>query len=57
MIADYETVLRAIARMYNRRHPDDPIRTICVWHCTIPLQEYHNPSSIQRRLFWQLQVQ
>jgi hypothetical protein len=57
MIADYETILRAVARMYNRRNPDDPIRTIYVWHCTIPLHAYRNSSSIQRRLFWQLEVQ
>jgi hypothetical protein len=57
MIADYETILRAVARMYNRRHPDDPIRTIYVWHCTIPLHAYRTPASIQRRLLWQLQVQ
>jgi hypothetical protein len=57
MIADYETILRAVAHMYNRRNPDDPIRTIYVWHCTIPLHAYRNSSSIQRRLLWQLQVQ
>lgn len=57
MIADYETALQAVARMYNRRYPDDPIRTLHVWHYTIPLNEYHGPSSIQRRLFWQLKIQ
>ena len=56
MIAHYETMLRAVARMYDRHNPDDPIQTIHVWHCTIPLHGYRGPSSIQRRLFWQLQV-
>ena len=57
LIADYETVLRAISHMYNRRSPDDPIRTIYVWHCTIPLHAFRTSLSIQRRLLWQLQVQ
>lgn len=57
MIADYETALQTVAHMYNRRHPDDPIQAIRVWHCTVPLHAYHGPSSVQRRLFWQLQVQ
>jgi hypothetical protein len=57
MIAEYEMALQAIAWMYNHRHADDPIRTIRVWHCTIPLHEYRDASSVQRRLFWQLQVQ
>lgn len=57
MIAAYETALQAIARLYNHRHDDDPIRTIRVWHCTIPLHEYRDASSVQHRLFWQLQVQ
>jgi len=57
MIADYETVLQTVAQMYNRRRPDDPIQTIRVWHCTVPLHAYRGPSSVQRRLFWQLQVQ
>jgi len=57
MIADYETMLRAVARMYNRRNPDDPIQSIYVWHCTIPLHAYHTPASIHRRLLWELQVQ
>ena len=57
MIDDYQMALQSIARMYNRRHLDDPIRTIHVWHCTIPLHVYRGPSSIQRRLFWHLPVQ
>jgi hypothetical protein len=57
MIADYEVALQAIARMYNRRNAEDPIQTIRVWHCTIPLHRYRDPSSIQRTLFRQLQVQ
>jgi hypothetical protein len=56
LVTDYETVLQTVAHLYNHRHPDDPIRTVRVWHCTVPLRAYHGPSSIQRRLFWQLQV-
>lgn len=57
MIAEYESILRAVARMYDRRNPDDPIQTILVWHCTVPLHAYRTPASIQRRLLWQLQAQ
>ena len=57
IIADYEVALRALARMYNRRHAEDPIQIICVWHCTIPLHQYRGPSSIERQLFRQVQVQ
>jgi hypothetical protein len=57
LIVSYKTALQSIARMYNRRHLDDPIRTISVWHCTVSLHAYHGPASIQRRLFWQFQVQ
>jgi hypothetical protein len=57
MIADYEGTLQALARTYNRRHAEDPITTIHVWQCTIPLQQYRDPTSIQRHLFLQLQVQ
>jgi hypothetical protein len=57
LLANYETVLQTVAHMYNQRHADDPIRTVRVWHCTVPLRAYRGPASIQRRLFWQLQVQ
>jgi hypothetical protein len=57
MVADYEVALQAIARTYNRLNAEDPIQIIRVWHCTIPLHEYRDPSSIQRELFTQLQVQ
>jgi hypothetical protein len=57
LLADYETVLRTVAHMYNHRHTDNPIRTVRVWHCTVPLRAYRGPSSIQHRLFWQVQVQ
>jgi hypothetical protein len=57
LVADYETVLQTVAHLYNHRHAEDPIRTVRVWHCTVPLRAYRGPSSIQRRLFWQLQVQ
>lgn len=56
-ITDYEGALQAMARTYNRRNPEDPIQAIRVWHCTIPLHQYHHPTSIRRELFWQLQVQ
>jgi hypothetical protein len=57
MITEYEGVLQAMARMYNRRNPTDRIQTICVWHCTIPLHPYRYPASIRRDLFRELQVQ
>jgi hypothetical protein len=57
LLANYEAVLRTVAHMYNQRNADDPIRTVHVWHCTVPLRAYRGPASIQRRLFWQLQVQ
>jgi hypothetical protein len=57
MIADYGGALQAIARTYNRRNAEDPIQIIRVWHCTIPLHQYRDPSSIRRELFWELQVQ
>jgi hypothetical protein len=57
MITDYERALEALARMYNRRNFEDPIQTIRVWHCTIPLRQYRDPSSVQRKLFTHLQVQ
>jgi hypothetical protein len=57
MIADYELVLQTLARIYNRRHAEDPIQTIRVWDCTIPLHQYRNPASIRRTLFRELQVQ
>jgi hypothetical protein len=57
MITDYEGALPAIARMYNRGNAEDPIQTIRVWHCTIPLHQYRHPASIRRELFRELQVQ
>lgn len=44
-----DTLLRTLAREYEWRYGDGPIRAIDVWHRTIPTASYHGRASITRR--------
>jgi hypothetical protein len=49
-IADLEALLAAVAYEHDTRNPEDPIRRIRLWVCTIPPRDYRGPESISRRL-------
>jgi hypothetical protein len=45
-IAELNSWLTALAQVYNRRYPEDPIRSIHGVTCALPLQNYSGPDSI-----------
>ena len=57
LISQHEATLAALARLYNREHLEDPIRTIKVSECTIPLNTYAEGSSIKTRSLWEVKLE
>lgn len=45
-IAELNLWLRSLAQVYNRRHPEDPIRSIEGVSCALPIHNYTGPGSI-----------
>jgi hypothetical protein len=48
--ADLEALLAAVAAEHDARSPEDPIRMIRLWVCTIPPRDYRGPESVSRQL-------
>lgn len=46
--ARMQALLLALAREYERRHPDSPVRSLDVWHRAIPTERYQGRASITR---------
>ena len=52
----YERMLGDAAAEYNRRHPEDPLRTVRVRECIIPLDGISGRSAITSRLFFEMLI-
>ncbi|HVM95346.1 MAG TPA: hypothetical protein VMT89_03100 [Candidatus Acidoferrales bacterium] len=56
MVQQYDGLLRALARAYNRQHADNPLTAIRIERWNVPLQSYRGRESIVRQPFrvWML---
>lgn len=55
-IAHYERTLQALGQKHNATHADNPVRTVHVWECRVPLKDYRGLSSLQRKPFWTVEI-
>lgn len=54
-IANYEALLRAMARAYNRSHPENPLRSILVSRNLVPRRGYCGPACVRSEPFWTIE--
>jgi hypothetical protein len=54
--AEHEGTLAALARLYNRKFPGDPLQTVMVSSRTIHLDAYSNANSSKTVVLWQVRI-
>ena len=53
---DHRAILQILGRLYNRRHPDDPLGRIAVWTATLPRDELGRRPAVAYRELWSIDV-
>ncbi len=52
----HHRTLNALARVYDRRWPGDPIKKITVSWCEVPLHGFKGQKSIRKERLWEIEV-
>lgn len=56
LLADQQAAFQALARLYNRRHADDPLTRIAIWTATLARGDlYRRPEAVYREI-WSIGV-